>query len=325
MKTRMSMTWILGLALALQWVPDAPAQNDPTGSSPPVRDAVTAGSAARATPDSAPRTTANPSHSASAVGAAPDNPIPQNMQAASNIRLSPWASEVVKLAQAGIEENVLQAFIDNSGTFNLGANQIIYLQDLGVPSQTITAMLQHDAELVSGTRPLTSSTTPLARSAFWMTVATGRDAAANVSKSSLPTPSPSASDSKVLAGIPSGESPQVSHDAPDSGSLGGKSPGTQAEPFGIPLLGGSDDLPPGTGTSNTTFQTGSETSPPEDTIADDLASNTPSAPSQPRPASEEKKKLYPVREPYPVELTAPIVLIPAAGRMVNTVVIELFP
>jgi len=325
MKTRMSTTWILGLALVIPWVPDGPAQNIPASSPPRAGDDASAGTDARATPDSARPATAIPSHPVSAVGAAPDHPVPQDVRPPANLRLSPWAGEVVKLEQAGIEENVLLAFIDNSGTFNLDADQIIYLQDLGVPSQTITAMLQHDAELVSGTRPLTSSTTPLARSAFWMTVATGRDAAANVSKSSLPTPSPSASDSKVLAGIPSGESPQVSHDAPDSGSLGGKSPGTQAEPFGIPLLGGSDDLPPGTGTSNTTFQTGSETSPPEDTIADDLASNTPSAPSQPRPASEEKKKLYPVREPYPVELTAPIVLIPAAGRMVNTVVIELFP
>ncbi len=91
-----------------------------------------------------------------AVGTATDksNPPPTRP------RLSPWAREVMKLAQAGIEERVLLAFVENSGTFNLGADQIIHLNEAGVPGEVVTAMLQHDADLASGARMLTTTTSP---------------------------------------------------------------------------------------------------------------------------------------------------------------------
>jgi hypothetical protein len=76
------------------------------------------------------------------------------------IQLSPWATEIVKLAQAGIEESVMLSFIDNSGTFNLGADQLVYLNDLGVPSPVVNAMLQHDRDFISGARPLTIASAP---------------------------------------------------------------------------------------------------------------------------------------------------------------------
>src|ERR1041384_3743276 len=57
------------------------------------------------------------------------------------IQLSPWATEIVKLAQAGIEESVMLSFIDNSGTFNLGADQLVYLTDLCVPAAVADGML----------------------------------------------------------------------------------------------------------------------------------------------------------------------------------------
>src|SRR5882672_8915783 len=43
------------------------------------------------------------------------------------------AAEVVRLAQAGVDENVMLSFVTNSpNTFDLSADAIVYLNDLGV-------------------------------------------------------------------------------------------------------------------------------------------------------------------------------------------------
>jgi len=66
--------------------------------------------------------------------------IPETLQ------LSKPMSEVVKLVQAGVSEQVLMAFIAGAGDpFEAGSNEIIYLNDLGVSSNVITALLQHDS------------------------------------------------------------------------------------------------------------------------------------------------------------------------------------
>ncbi len=65
-----------------------------------------------------------------------------------NLNLSGPLAEVVKLTQAGVDEAVLLTFITNTtGVFNLGADEIVYLNDLGVPGDTITLMMQHDQSL----------------------------------------------------------------------------------------------------------------------------------------------------------------------------------
>jgi len=66
--------------------------------------------------------------------------------------VSSWLLDIVKLAQAGINRDVMLTFIDSAGTFNLDADQIVYLNDLKVPSEVITAMMQHDFEIASGLR-----------------------------------------------------------------------------------------------------------------------------------------------------------------------------
>jgi hypothetical protein len=61
------------------------------------------------------------------------------------VTVSPGLDEVIKLVQAGVSEEVIFAFIErHQGKFNLGADQIVYLNDLGVASAVITAMLKHD-------------------------------------------------------------------------------------------------------------------------------------------------------------------------------------
>ncbi len=55
--------------------------------------------------------------------------------------LSPGLAEIIRLAQAHVDENVILAFIHNSGqTYSPTADEILYLSDLGL-SQTVVAAL----------------------------------------------------------------------------------------------------------------------------------------------------------------------------------------
>lgn len=59
--------------------------------------------------------------------------------------LSRAAAEIVKLAQAGLDEAVMMAFVTNStNTFRLSSDNLVYLNDIGVPGTVITAMIQRD-------------------------------------------------------------------------------------------------------------------------------------------------------------------------------------
>ncbi len=65
-----------------------------------------------------------------------------------NIKPSAPVAEVAKLAQSGVDESVMLTFVGNSTSlFGLGSDEIIYLNDLGVANNVITAMIQHDQSL----------------------------------------------------------------------------------------------------------------------------------------------------------------------------------
>jgi uncharacterized protein DUF6600 len=65
--------------------------------------------------------------------------------ASTNVSNNPQLADFVKLVQAGVGESVLMAYVTNSQTaFNLSPDDIVYLNDLGAPETTITAMLQRD-------------------------------------------------------------------------------------------------------------------------------------------------------------------------------------
>ncbi len=73
-------------------------------------------------------------------------PAAQKLVLPGSLKLSPPLAEVVKLAQAGVSEEVLLSYIANStNVFNVGADEIVYLNDLGVPSTVITTLIQHDS------------------------------------------------------------------------------------------------------------------------------------------------------------------------------------
>jgi hypothetical protein len=57
---------------------------------------------------------------------------------------SPLA-QVVRLTQAGVDQGIIMVYVTNSSrTFNLDSDKIIYLSDLGLPTELVTAMMQHD-------------------------------------------------------------------------------------------------------------------------------------------------------------------------------------
>ncbi len=67
--------------------------------------------------------------------------------------LSPGAAEIVKLAQSGVSDDVMVAYIQKSqAPFNLSQDNVIYLKDLGLSSAVMTAMLSHDSAL-AGQQP----------------------------------------------------------------------------------------------------------------------------------------------------------------------------
>jgi hypothetical protein len=78
---------------------------------------------------------------------------------------SPLA-QVVKLAQAAVDEGIIQAYITNStSTFNLDSDKIIYLKDAGVPNDVVQAMMQRDTTLqayltAASSRPAPAPVTP---------------------------------------------------------------------------------------------------------------------------------------------------------------------
>jgi hypothetical protein len=57
--------------------------------------------------------------------------------------------ELVRLIRAGVEEDVILAYIDQSlRLFQLDADGIIYLTDLGAPADVIKAVMEHDERLI---------------------------------------------------------------------------------------------------------------------------------------------------------------------------------
>ena len=73
---------------------------------------------------------------------------PTASQPSARSNLSPDASDVAKLAQSGVGDDVIRAFIAQSQSYyNLSAADIAALKAAGVSSQAVTKMLDHDGAL----------------------------------------------------------------------------------------------------------------------------------------------------------------------------------
>lgn len=66
--------------------------------------------------------------------------------------LSDSTLQILQLAQSGIAEKAVLSCIENSAAFNLTADHIIYLNNLGVSIRALNAMLAHDREIYSRAR-----------------------------------------------------------------------------------------------------------------------------------------------------------------------------
>jgi hypothetical protein len=241
MKTRMPTLQLAGLALIIGAAAGAFASD---GGRPGPQTDVLARTNGPAVPDN---TFAQP-------GLPIQKPIATNSLATAQSlsqRLSPWASQVRKLALAGVDEDIVLSYIDGSGTFNLTAEQIISLTQSGVPRTIITAMIQHDSDIAAGVRQVLPSTVPDLDVPLFPPAPKGTLAAAPAPRRTVP---------------PWDDYVFPPHYAPDF------------------VLEPLDDL------------------------------------YQPL----EMKELSPVRKPYPVQLTAPILVWPTEGRMPNTVLLQPF-
>src|SRR5439155_10241002 len=69
------------------------------------------------------------------ISDAPAKPISTEKPPPPEIHPTPALSETIRLADSGVDESVLLAYVTNAaGTFSLGPEEIIYLNDIGVPA-----------------------------------------------------------------------------------------------------------------------------------------------------------------------------------------------
>lgn len=79
---------------------------------------------------------------------APVSPVVSEKPLPPNLRPNAAVSEIIKMVNAGVDETVLMTYVTNSTrTFDLGADELIYLKDIGIPESVVTAMLVHDQAL----------------------------------------------------------------------------------------------------------------------------------------------------------------------------------
>ena len=79
----------------------------------------------------------------SETNASPGNILPADIDPNSAF------AKLARLVQAGVEQSVILAYIDNTyRLFNLDADDIIYLADLGAPAEIIKAAMEHDRQLI---------------------------------------------------------------------------------------------------------------------------------------------------------------------------------
>src|SRR5262249_27877491 len=147
MRIRNFGSWTLGVSLTvLSIAAYCFAENSP----PPNQEATPAeiAPAANSEPQEAPAVEVSDSTSTNDIATAPFQPVAEEKPIPVNIHPTRPLAEIVKLANSGVEEHVLLAYVTNSAsTFNLSAEEIIYMKDIGVPEAVVTAMIVRDQRL----------------------------------------------------------------------------------------------------------------------------------------------------------------------------------
>ena len=181
MRTRTLSGWVLGVVLASGTSALGVAQDAPK----PPQTTVSSNIAVAAVP-------------ASAVPA-PANNV-RDKTSSSTFHASPWVDEVERLTKAGVDEGVVLAYVINSaGTFNLTADQIVRLKNIGVSPRIVNAMIQHDPELISGARPLTAAPPPSLPASFQAALAAHPQSAVATATPSTASPPPVPAPVQIIA------------------------------------------------------------------------------------------------------------------------------
>jgi hypothetical protein len=135
---------LVSLPFAGRCQPQSPSQASGPAPEPPVSQATPP------PPAEATRAEGNQADvpSLEELAKAPVQLLSTNQPVPAKIRLSAPSAELVKLASSGVDQGVMLAYVTNSAsTFNLTADEIIYLNDMGVPGPVVTAMIQRDQAL----------------------------------------------------------------------------------------------------------------------------------------------------------------------------------
>ena len=140
----------------------------------------------------------------------------EDKSSSSTLYVSPWVDEVERLTKAGVDEGVVLAYVINSaGTFNLTADQIVRLKNVGVSPQVVNAMIQHDQELISGARPLTAASPPSLPAAFQAALAAHPQPAVTTAAPSAAPAAPAPGPVQIIANDDYNSEPDLIYVEPD--------------------------------------------------------------------------------------------------------------
>lgn len=73
-------------------------------------------------------------------------PAPSAVVIAPKAPSAPWVNEVTKMADAGVSQDVIEAYVKNTpSASNISVDDILYLKGHGISDGVIAAMIQHGA------------------------------------------------------------------------------------------------------------------------------------------------------------------------------------
>jgi hypothetical protein len=136
-----------------------PANSDqPVAAADASTDAAQAPTTAQATAEALKEVGAVdvPASSSSTNGPAITKEIPPAQP--KNLKINEATQKVLKLAESNLDEKVILTFVQQTPQkFDLDADEIVYLSDVGVPATVIAAMLKHDGDDPSKAETLTAA------------------------------------------------------------------------------------------------------------------------------------------------------------------------
>jgi hypothetical protein len=173
--TMVMLPWLTGCAQSTASNPPVAAITTSTPVAPPptivAPTATTSAPAFKPVPVGQPLIVIGPTNATTTNEVAAVIAPPAEIVVPANLRVSRALGDIIQLVQSGVEEAIILTYITNSpAAFLLGAEEIVYLKDLGVSSPVITSMMQRDQTLkqqwglagLPATSPIATNEEPIA-------------------------------------------------------------------------------------------------------------------------------------------------------------------